>query len=168
MQEPSLYDRDVVAWADQQVAALRRLAAEAPTNGVDWDHVIEEIECLGRSELSAVQSLLENALEHVLKSFVDHNSLSKLVWSAETEGFLDQAREKFRNSMRQSLDLEKGWGRAFRAATRNLSAYHISIPPGIPAKCPYTLDELLAETFTFDAALRRLHAVVEKWPQTGD
>lgn len=168
MPEPSLYHDDVVAWADQQVEALRRLAAEAPSNAVDWDNVIEEIECLGRSEVSAVRSLIENALEHVLKSLIDHDSLSKIAWGREVERFLEQARDKFRRSMRQNLDTETMWGRAFRAATRDLETYRVSIPPGIPATCPYTLDEILDEKFTFDTALRRLHAVVEKWPRDGD
>ena len=168
MAEPSLYDRDIVAWADQQAGALRRVAAIAPGNTVDWANVIEEIECLGRSERSAVESLIENALEHLIKSLCDHDSLSKIQWGHEVERFLDDAREKYRPSMRKDLDIDRMWARGFRQATKTLNTYRLSIPPGIPATCPYTLDELLDETFTFDAALRKLHAIVEKWAQDGD
>ncbi len=50
MDQPTLYDDDIVTWADEQVAALRALAARSDlSNAVDWENVIEEIESVGRS-----------------------------------------------------------------------------------------------------------------------
>ena len=47
----SLYDDDIVSWAEQQAAALRELAAKPElSNVVDWENLIEEVETLGRSE----------------------------------------------------------------------------------------------------------------------
>jgi hypothetical protein len=53
-----LYDTDILPWTEQQAGLLRRAAAGARVNGLDWPNLIEEIEDLGRSELRAVRSSL--------------------------------------------------------------------------------------------------------------
>ena len=53
-----LYDRDALAWSEWQAALLRRVARGERVNGVDWDHVVEEIEDVAISELNAVHSYL--------------------------------------------------------------------------------------------------------------
>ncbi len=47
----SLYATDLVAWAEDQVEALRRLAAEHPEVAADLDlpHLIDEVESMGAS-----------------------------------------------------------------------------------------------------------------------
>src|SRR4030081_2972905 len=62
-----LYDRDVLAWSERQAALLRRVARGERVNDVDWDHVVEEIEDVGISELNAVHSYLRQMLAHLLK-----------------------------------------------------------------------------------------------------
>ena len=53
-----LYERDILSWAERQSALLRRLAnGERLNEAVDWPHVIEEIEDVGRSELRACESM---------------------------------------------------------------------------------------------------------------
>ena len=60
--------RDALAWAEQQAALLRRLAAgERLNEAVDWPNVIEELQDVGLSELRACRSLLAQALAHLLK-----------------------------------------------------------------------------------------------------
>jgi hypothetical protein len=60
----------VLLWSEQQADRLRELRRRLRENrdGVDWDHVIEEIEDLGRSELNAFASNLVEALVHLLKA----------------------------------------------------------------------------------------------------
>jgi chromosome segregation ATPase len=49
--DSDLYGEDIRLWSETQGALLRRLATgEAVTNQVDWPHVIEEVEDLGRSD----------------------------------------------------------------------------------------------------------------------
>jgi hypothetical protein len=63
-----LYERDALAWAEQQADLLRRLASGERLNAaVDWPNVIEEVRDVGLSELRACQSLLEQVLAHLLK-----------------------------------------------------------------------------------------------------
>ena len=58
----TLYDTDVLSWSEQQAELLRRAARGERVNGLDWPNLIEEIEAVGRSEVRAVVSLLEQAL----------------------------------------------------------------------------------------------------------
>ena len=62
-----LYDQDVLAWSQHQAGLLRRLARGEQVNNVDWEHVVEEIENVGLSQLNAVQSYLRLMLVHLLK-----------------------------------------------------------------------------------------------------
>src|SRR5579864_7350118 len=62
-----LYDRDALAWSERQAALLRRVARGERVTNVDWDHVVEEIEDVGRSELNTVHSYLRQMLAHRLQ-----------------------------------------------------------------------------------------------------
>ena len=158
----TLYDDDIVTWAEQQAAALRELAARPElSNVVDWENLIEEVECLGRSEWKGVESQLTNALAHILKGFCDPGSLSAGPWAIETGNFLQDARKDFRNSMRQKIELDEVWRAAFERASRELSTYRRRIPPGIPQECPFTLDEILAKPFDYESAVRRLYELLD-------
>jgi hypothetical protein len=158
----TLYDDDIVTWAEQQATALRELAARPElSNVVDWDNLIEEIECLGRSEWKGVESQLTNALAHILKGFCDPGSPSTGPWAIETGNFLQDARKDFRNSMRQKIDLDEVWRAAFERASRELLTYKRRIPPGIPAECPFTLEEILAKSFDYEDAVRRLYELLD-------
>jgi hypothetical protein len=62
-----LYERDVLVWAERQADLLRRLAAgERVNDAVDWPNVIEEVRDVGESGLRACQSLLVQAMAHLL------------------------------------------------------------------------------------------------------
>ncbi|WP_227439667.1 DUF29 family protein [Methylobacterium sp. W2] len=68
MDQPSLYDDDIVSWTEQQAAALRVLARRPDLSKMlDWENVAEEIESVGRSQVQAVESLLVQTLAHLLK-----------------------------------------------------------------------------------------------------
>ena len=61
----SLYEEDFYAWTQQQAALLRRLPRLG--NELDLEHIAEEIEDLGRSDLRAARSLCQHIIEHLLK-----------------------------------------------------------------------------------------------------
>jgi hypothetical protein len=162
MDTATLYDDDIVTWAEQQAAALRELAARPElSNAVDWNNIIEEIECLGRSEWRGVESQLTNALAHILKGFCDPSSPSRAPWAIETGNFLQEARKDFRNSMRRKFDMDEVWSAAFERASRELLTYKRRIPPGIPEGCPFTLDEILSDSFDYETAVRRLYELLD-------
>ena len=64
-----LYDEDILLWSERQAALLQRVAAgEALNERPDWANIIEEVESVGREQLHAVESLLLQALAHMLKA----------------------------------------------------------------------------------------------------
>jgi hypothetical protein len=139
----ALYERDALAWAEQQAALLGRLARGERTNqAIDWPHVIEEVRDVGLSELRACQSLLVQSMAHVLKLAIWPDSASARQWRAEIVAFLGDARRAFTPSMRQRIDVEDLYA---DAARRVLAASDDSgtSPAALPDRCPFTLDGLL-------------------------
>src|SRR5690348_14256383 len=64
---PGLYETDFYAWTRQQAEALRVAAREGSNAPVDYAHVAEEIEDLGRQERNELRRRLETIFEHLLK-----------------------------------------------------------------------------------------------------
>ena len=138
-----LYERDALAWAEQQAALLRRLATGERLNAaVDWPNVIEEVHDVGLSELRACQSLLQQALVHLLKLHAWPTSKAAGHWRDEAGIFLDDAGRRFTPSMRQRIGLDDLYARALRRARTGTDDAGVARP--LPEECPFTPDELLA------------------------
>jgi hypothetical protein len=138
-----LYDTDILTWSERQAALLRRIAAgERVNDQVDWENVVEEVESVGRSEVSAVESLLTQTLAHRLKEAAWPASLSVRHWHKERRVFARQARRKFTESMRGKLDLDGLYGDALLGLPDDMDG---QAPQPVPKICPWTLDELLSE-----------------------
>src|SRR3954470_14023612 len=81
MGEASLYETDILAWTEEQAAALRALAGRPDLpNALDLPNVIEEIEALGRTELKAATSPIRLILEHLVKLAADPDAPARLHW----------------------------------------------------------------------------------------
>jgi len=141
-----LYDRDALAWSEYQADLLRRVARGQRVNGVDWEHVVEEIEDVGLSELNAVQSHLRHMLVHLLKVHGWPGHASVRHWREEIAAFQAEAAQRFTPSMRQRIDLDLLYARALRQLEG--VDYDDIAPRQWPATCPFTLDELLTERRT--------------------
>jgi hypothetical protein len=142
--QDNLYDADILEWSEQQAALLRRVAAGDRLNDTspDWANIIEEVESVGREQLHAVESLLVQALLHMLKAEAWPLSAAVPHWQAEARGFRDDARRRFVPSMRQRIDLAD----IYRGALRRLpDTIDGQAPLPLPPACPVTLDELLRE-----------------------
>jgi hypothetical protein len=138
-----LYDIDIVEWSEHQAALLRRLAAgERVNDQVDWTNVVEEIESAGNEPAHAVGSLLMHAVAHRLKAMGWPEARDVPNWQADARRFAIDAADRFTPSMRQRLDA----ARLYRRALRTLPDHMDGEPPlTLPAECPWSLDELLAE-----------------------
>jgi hypothetical protein len=136
-----LYEDDFYAWTQQQAALLRRLPAIS--NELDVEHIAEEIEDLGRSDLRTAQSLCEHIIEHFLK--IEYSGLTDpsdhwhdeiVEWRVPLEKFLT-------HSIEAKLDLPAG----YRAALRLLRRLDRDVPgltDRLPVQCPYTLEQILS------------------------
>jgi hypothetical protein len=139
----NLYWDDVLLWSEQQAGLLRRLAAgERVNEQIDWENLIEEVESVGNEQLHAVESLLLQALIHMVKarSWPDAHDAPK--WRADAMSFRAQAANRFVPSMRQRIRLDRLYRQARRAVPETNDG---QAPLPSPDVCPVTLDELLRD-----------------------
>jgi hypothetical protein len=137
LREADQYEDDILLWSERQADLLRRRAID----DLDFDNLAEEIADVGKSELHAVESLLEQALLHMLKAEAWPQARDAPSWRAEAIGFRRQARKRFTPSMRQRIDVAEMYDDALAA----LPETNDGQPPGLVwDTCPMTLDELLS------------------------
>jgi hypothetical protein len=146
MSHSALYDDDILLWSEQQAEAIRRLGRtrrDLP-NELDIENVAEEVESVGRSELAAVESQIQNILVHLIKLAVLLKARSAPHWRSETFAFHAELMRRYTPSMRQRIDIQEIWTIARTQALLLLSA------PGdegelLPVRSPFSVDDLLVE-----------------------
>ncbi len=138
------YDTDVLTWSERQSTLLRRLAAgERVNDRIDWENVIEEIESVGRSEVSAIEGWLFQAFLHDLKAEAWPLARDVPTWRGDARGFRAQARRTYRPGMRQKIDILGIYADALSALPDRLDDQP---PMPVPATCPVeSIEELLAD-----------------------
>ena len=136
-----LYEEDFYAWTQQQAELLRRLPAIS--NALDIEHIAEEIEDLGRSDLRAAQSLCEHIIEHFLKiefsgldQPTDHWRDEIVEWRLQLDKFLTR-------SILAKLDLPARYRMALRLV-RRLERDVPGFLRRLPAECPYALEQIIS------------------------
>lgn len=152
MDRVTAYDDDIYAWSQEQAAVLRRLAEtrrDLP-NELDLDHVAEEIEDLGKTELRTVESFLELMLRHLLKIVSAPDATPQRHWRGEIGLQHRSLVREFRKSMRQNIDLDGAWRAAKVRADAALDEHGQALISDLPENCPFTLDELVADDFDPD------------------
>ncbi len=150
-----LYDRDALIWSERQAELLRRLSnGERVNEAIDWPHVIEEIEDVGRSQLTGCESLLRQAMVHLIKLRLGEDR-SVAHWRAEIASFLADAQARFAPSMRQRIEVQVLYVKAIRQLRGGSADLALE---RLPAMCPVTLDDLLDETINV-AALEARFAI---------
>ncbi len=141
-----LYDEDFYAWTKDQARALAELAATRPNAPIDFPHLIEEVEDLGRSARNAVRSQLRRLLEHLLKLAYSPASEPRRGWLAT----VDQSRLELRDLLTPTLRLEidAELPRLYRDARlltiRRLTEFgEDEAAARLPDACPFPIDRLL-------------------------
>ncbi len=149
----TLYDRDFYSWALEQAEALR-LAAGACVNTpatLDWENLAEEIESLGKSQASELDSRYTQLLAHLLKWRYQPEKRSKS-WRRT----VDQQRIRIDKLLRQNPGLKSAQVEIFREAypdARKFAASEAGLDRSVfPPASPWTLAEATDEDFWPDAA----------------
>jgi Domain of unknown function DUF29 len=109
---------------------------------VDWENVAEEIESVGRSQLSAVRSHIVQALLHDLKAEAWPVARDAPHWRSEARRARLDAAEAYVPSMHQRINLAELYAKALRIMPETIDG---TPPRPVPAQFPVTLDELLAD-----------------------
>jgi Domain of unknown function DUF29 len=123
----TLYEEDLMLWAEQQGEELRRAAGTGSNLPIDWENLAEEIETLGRSQRSEARKLVHQIIAHLIKLAYSPARTSWFAWESEIDlfrGFLD-GRLKDSPSLRPGLSamVERETPRAVRTAVRSLRKY---------------------------------------------
>jgi Domain of unknown function DUF29 len=152
-----LYHTDILGWSKAQAERLRRVAAGERVNDVDWEHVIEEVEDVGRSELKTVRSLLRRALEHALKAAAWPEHAAARKWRNEAASFLAQARDRYEPGMAQHLDTAELYADAL-AVVRSLDMRRLGRL--LPEAIALTPSDLADRAFGPDQLLDRIRSAL--------
>jgi Domain of unknown function DUF29 len=143
-----LYEADFYAWTRQQALALRRFARTRPNLPLDLEHIAEEIQDLGKSERDTVYSLAQRVIEHFL--LIEHSPAKdqRLHWADEVDTFRDQMKRKLSPTIRRHLkrDLAEVYADGRRIVARKMGRYgEEQAAAALPARCPYTLEQVLGD-----------------------
>jgi hypothetical protein len=146
------YDDDFYAWTQYQAEVLRSMPVT--DNRFDRENVAEEIETVGRNERDAVRSQIRRILEHFLKlaysPAVDPRyGLKGSIIDARTE--LD---DKLSPTLKHDIQavLAKLYAAVRRRVANDLDEHgEQDAAASLPAECPFTIDQILADDWYPDA-----------------
>jgi hypothetical protein len=133
----SLYEKDFYGWTGVQATLLRNKEFDQ----MDLENLIDEVECLGRSEKRALKSHLKILLTHMLKKKYQPEKYTKS-WDLS----IKNARCEFMQCLNENPSLRPKLHEIFE------QAYLASVVAAIketglenvfPEKCPWTLEEIL-------------------------
>ena len=140
------YDDDFFAWTQYQAEVLRSMPA--PDNRFDRENVAEEIEDLGKSERDAVRSQVRRILEHFVKLAYSPAADPRYGW----RGSIIDARAELDDKLSPTLrhDIVVVLGKLYatvrkRVATDLQERGEQDAAASLPAECPYTVEQILAD-----------------------
>jgi hypothetical protein len=135
-----LYDEDFYAWTQAQAQALREHFKG--DNRLDVEHLAEEIEDLGSSELQAVESFVEQIIAHLLKLDYSAQTTPRAHWRAEILNFRMSAGRKMSPSIRRKVeaDIAGSYARARQIAAVGAMVHEPDLIRRLPKACPYDWD----------------------------
>lgn len=140
------YEDDFYAWTQYQAEVLRSLRTR--DNRFDREHLAGEIADLGKSERDAVRSQVRRILAHFLKLTCLPARGPRFDWTGsiiEARAALD---DKLSPALRRDVEetLMRLYAVARKQAAVDLLKYGEREAAGsLPAECPYTIDQILAE-----------------------
>ncbi|MGH8064015.1 MAG: DUF29 domain-containing protein [Candidatus Entotheonellia bacterium] len=146
----ALYDQDFYAWT----MATASLVRQGRWQEIDWEHLVEELEALGRGERRELGHRLEVLVLHLLKWRVQSEYQSRS-WRST---ILEQRRRvaellEDNPSLRSQVPdlLKRAYPHARRSALEETGLYEHAIPQD----CPFTWEQVLDEAFWPEASWAR-------------
>ncbi len=133
-----LYEEDYFLWLEKIIELLNNRQLE----NLDYENLIEELEALGRSEKSAVESFVTLIIQHLLfyQYWEEERANNSRHWHGEILTFRTQLEYKLttnlRNNLAERLDYLYGKARKIAQAKSRLQ---------LPEINPYSLEQILDE-----------------------
>lgn len=133
----SLYETDFYAWILDQTALLRA----GHMQNIDIDHLVEEMEAMGRREHRELDSRVTVLLMHLLKWHYQSTNRSRswrLTIQIQSEEIWELLKESPSLKVRMTESIKKGYRKA-----RLLAARETGLPEeNFPETCPWTVETL--------------------------
>ena len=149
----TLYDRDFQLWIEQTVRQLQKRQFD----GLDVDHLIEELTELGKSERHALKSNLTILLAHLLKFRVqaDAPEMMKGSWYSSVLEHRQRVQDNLSDTPSLKRYLEKAVEQAYPNARKlaikegRLAKLGVRLPDEAeyPVACPFVIAQILDEDF---------------------
>lgn len=133
-----LYEIDDDKWLELTIKLLKEKRLEE----LDLEHLIEELELLGRRDKLTVENLLEQVIRHLLllQYWLEESKYNSNHWQAEILSFRTQLQEYLTTNLRKHLNdnFLKIYQKALKYVKQK-TGFSIDFPE----KCPYSLEQLL-------------------------
>lgn len=133
-----LYEIDDAQWLEETVCLLKKHQFQQ----LDLDHLIEELEDLGREKKNAVVSLLEQIIRHLLllQYWTNEAEYNAVHWQEEIYTFRTQLGRKITTNLRNYLEEELN--SIYQDALGFVKIKTVNSVV-FPTECPYSLEQLL-------------------------
>ncbi|MCA2619051.1 MULTISPECIES: DUF29 domain-containing protein [unclassified Microcystis] len=134
----SIYEEDYQQWLDKTVLLLKNRQVDS----LDYEHLIEELEALGREQKNAVESLVIQIIQHLLfyQYWSSEREDNERHWRGELIGFRTQLELRLTTNLRNHLSnrLDYLYGKARKMA-------EVKTDLKLSSASPYTLADILDE-----------------------
>ena len=133
-----VYERDYQQWLEQTILLLQN----KQTDLLDYEHLIEELDALGREQKNAVESLVIQVIQHLLfyQYWQNERNYNARHWRSELIGFRTQLELRLTTNLRNHLSnrLDYLYGKARKMA-------EIKTDLKLPDSTLYSLEQVLDE-----------------------
>ena len=134
----NLYESDEHLWLEETIKLLK----ENRLNDLDIEHLIEELESLGKRDKNRVSSFLEQIIRHLLllQYWEAEKDRNRIHWRAEIQSFRTQLRKYLTTNLQNYLieELDNIYDDALKYVQEK-TGFTIDFPE----QCPYSFEELL-------------------------
>ena len=136
----ALYEEDFVLWTEKTAELLKRKEFDR----VDWENLIGEVECMGKSERQTITSSLTVLIEHLLKLsyWESEKERNGRHWIVEIAAFRSQLEQKI-DSATLVNHARDSWEKAYLTARKSLINARIVDKNAIPLEFIFTLEQVL-------------------------
>ncbi len=143
----SLYEQDYCLWLDITLKQIH----EQDIEHLDWEHLFEEIEALGREQKNKVESYLIQLIKHLLmyQYWESEKFYCAKVWAEEIDNFRLELEILLKSKTLYNYGrtlIETTYQKAKRSAIKKTG-----LPADVfPQECPYSFEEILNFDFLPD------------------
>ncbi|MEH2091754.1 DUF29 domain-containing protein [Nostoc sp.] len=144
MSKTTLYNQDFLVWIQQQAECLKK----GRWAELDVEHLVEELQALGRSEQKELGSYLQLLLIHLLKCQYQPERKTKS-WI----NTISNCRNKIQDCLEDTPSLQhlledREWIQKYYRRARRDAANETQQPiETFPLECPFTMEQLLDPEF---------------------